>query len=445
MNKREQKAMLIWFFLTIVIFILLIVTIIFYIYPNLLNIEEKKEVLNWSKNNSISLINKYDTLVQKGLSYNEFGSWIIEYKNDKEIEKLLLDPSFTKAVKEIDQNFYNEVLSFSWTSKWNFLTFIKKKNQDLIKILQTDEFKKQVWEINSILPLYSLYVDLEKENSLSDLKFINYINSLFNKYDFILKSDIWIKDIVPIEGTDIYYIPLEVDVRAMKGKLLQFIDYISKTWIITYDDLWQIKIKKNLYSINKNKIDQLSELYSIELDEYINDTWKAEKIRRINESLDEFLKNTRQDYDFVNVHLNLRFYVKWISRDKIIKDINKIIWSITKEIVFDAKWNIKRDKKTGEIEYKQVEYNYNNLKKLAQQLKSNRYVNKNKLYFTKVSRIYEKLNDQNLIKDISNIKKDIRKTENLNWIYQKVLKYKMIFKEFYKQLSEIENNIKQEN
>lgn len=434
MKHREKQSIIIWFFSALFIFISFLVISFIYVYPNILDIENNKKLL-------IEKINKYKIFNEKWVDFNGFKNLIWHYSNtdDKTLNELLDSWYFKKSLKNIDENFYNHAV-YNWdydsfNSEKNILDYLDDNLKWLDWIKKSDSFNKKIWKLSSVLPTYSNYIELDSSKSLTDLKFISYIEKLLNSFYLKTTSSIWIKDILAVENKminkedNIYYIPLDLELTWTKINILKFLDYIKNTWNVDF--------KENDFSFKNNKwaTDQLSEVDSFNIKEYIDNSYIQRTLS--DSSLETFLSDTKQDNDIIKANISLKFYINSIWKDKIIDKINSIIWDNTKEIIVDDNWNYIKDPETWEYEYFLIKYNFNNLLNNVKRLKSNTKLAKNNYYKTKVSDIFMYLNNKDLKKDFSTIKKEISKTKDLNTIYKKVIKYKNIFTKLDKEIYNI--------
>jgi len=438
MRQVEKQSIIIWFVAALFIFISLLIIFFIYIYPNIIIIEENK------KNLSAQFI-KYNTMVEKWLNFEDFNNLNKTFVNSDDITlKELLNSDYYKNIsKKIDTNFYN--LSVYWrgssyelfkTDK-KFIDYLNDNLNLLEETIKSDSFNNKVSDVSSVLPKYSNYIDLNTDKSLTDLKFISYVEKLLNSFYLKTTSSIWIKDILSVNTTNntnnkldsIYYIPLDLEITWTKLDTLNFLEYIKNTW--------NVEFKENdfVFSDKKWSTSQLSEVQSFIIKDYIDNSYTQRTY--INDSIKEFLINTKQSDDIIKSQISINFYISSIEKDKIISKIDNVIWNNNKEILINKNWEYIKDEKTWEYKYKLISYNYTNLLNLVKKLNSNSNLNKNSYYKSKVNDIYLYLNNNDLKKDFQVINKEVVNADDLNSVYSKVMKYKEIFKKIDKELYSI--------
>jgi len=420
MNKREKKSIIIWLALAIVIFIWFTIIILTYIFPWINEIEKQKQLYK----TRVQLLNNLEKL---WFSFDEYKSYQKEHKDNTEF---LANDSYNRMIKNLDDNFYKDTLSWAINSNNLFMNKLQEINNNILLKKQSWDYKRKKESLSKILPKYSPYTNTK--DFLSDLKFINYLENLLNKYSITTNSEIWIKNLVLEKNTkNIYYIPIYLEVLATKWNILKFLNEIKLSWSVSFKD--------NEIKINNNN--QLSEVEQLFFKDYIS---IPNKSKNKTEWLYEFLDRTNQSWDYIKAKITLKFYVNWVWKDFIIKEINKIVGNIKTEILYDKDWKILKDE-NWKIKRKLVNYNYYNLLYIVKKLNSNPEINKNNYLKNKLLTIYNYLNDDNLKKDLKNIKKEMIKSKNLDPIYKKALKYKEIFSKLDKELYEIVKSADLEN
>ena len=441
MNNRENKSVIIWASLSLIVFLSFSFIIINYIYPNILNIEKDKEIF-------LEKLNSYDTLDQKWFDINDFkklntfywSSKKIQGKDtykDKELYELLNNDFYKKVYDEIDDSFYNNSL-YDWSysdfsnSEGNFENYLSELDKRLGELKDSENFNDKKGNISIVLPKYSSFTEFNSEESLTDLEFINNIEWLLKRFNIKTTSSIWIKNLVSVdsdvisEDDHIYYIPLDLDVVWSKIWIINFIEYLKKSWSVAFDN--------NDFNFNESNwlISQLAEVSSFSIDKYIDSS--LDKRFWNNESLIRFLNNTGQYNDIIKANLSLKFYISWIWSEKIISEINSIIWDNISKTKQDQYWNFIKNEETWEYEQELLHYNYSNISRVVKKLNWNKEVKKNAYYSKKVNNIFLYLNNTKLKKDFVEIKKELKKTQDLDSIYLRVLEYKDIFSKIDKEV-----------
>jgi hypothetical protein len=456
MKNREKKSIIIWFLLTLFIFISFIALIYIYIYPSILIIEAEKKILG--KN-----ITKLRTLKEKWFNFKDFkdlnstysSKWTTGETNkkrykDEELYEKLNEQFYKKIYATLSEAFYDNSIY-----NWNYKNFILSKSNStfqyylnniikrLEQIKQSEKFNNRKWNLSVVLPKYSNYIELDSSKNLTDLKFINFVENLLKRFNLKTTSLIGIKDILSVNNNiitikdNIYYIPLKLDITWTKLGILNFLEYVKSSWSIEFSE-------NGFKFLNKNwEISQLIEVNRFEIKEYIDSGLK--KRTSIDTDLKNFLSQTWQNNDILEAKIDLNFYINSISSEKITNKVNNIIWNNITELMFDQYGKILKDKKWKDRN-KIIRYNYYNILKIVKKLKSNIILQKNWYYNKKVNNIFLYLNNKNLKKDIDSIKKELKKSKKINSIYAKALKYKEIFSKLDREIYMIVKslNIKKE-
>jgi hypothetical protein len=179
-NKAFQKGIFQGFIFNIIIFILFLFIWLNYLYPEYDEIEDKKNKL-------IEIEEKYDDLKTKWLNYVDFTKL-----HNSLWKKIWLDKNIylTNVLKEFTKDDYEKnFINYKW---WVYEKFIEIKKKE-IKIEKNKLEESGVSDnIKNILPYYTDDSSLS-EDSLTDFKFINYIERLLNNFrlDYTNRIGIW--------------------------------------------------------------------------------------------------------------------------------------------------------------------------------------------------------------------------------------------------------------
>ena len=323
-TKREQNSLIIGFTLNIIVFVLFIVWFILYIYPSFLEVEAKKSEVS-------NIINTLNRVKKDGINFTEFN---LARKDLSPVS----DTYLKKLVLKTDKNFFEENLTNTWSE--DYLTFIEKLEQKLkINSLVFDEKQKKV---DVILPLYSNKITLEDNYTLTDFKFVNYIERILQTFSLTYNNKIWIGELISIDSSSdsntpknkndlsskIFYIPIKLNIVWNKSDILNFLHYFEKVGSIEIGsgdiDIYNDKFIKKWSKLVRLEWDKFSKGYNI----YFNQLWDIEyikfkdyidssyKSREENESFVEFIERTQRDKK-LKMEIWLRFYVKWLPDYKI--------------------------------------------------------------------------------------------------------------------------------
>lgn len=343
-SKREENAIIIHFSFYFILTSVLIIFTFFSIYPKIKQIEADKST-------SKQIIEKINRIEKFWLSFKEFNSFSNTWNNSRIIKEIIksMTPEFYKAnlVNDTDEN---------------YTLFLDKKNKELNSEENIELIYNKNKNINKILPWYSDESINFWELTLTDYKFVNYVESLIESFNLTTNSPIGINKLVLLKdfvvsdkwdwklGSNIFYIPLNLSLNGNKWSLIKFLYFIENVWNIKIEDgdiiindnyrfLGKNWIKKVLiwdkfssdYNIFKN---QMIDIDKISISEYIDNSY----ISRGNTEFKKYIIKDQwlEDYD---IKVNLKFYVKWLPTYKIEEYITwilakhkKVMWLISKEL-----------------------------------------------------------------------------------------------------------------
>lgn len=299
------------------------------------------EELKTNKETLIEKNNIRDGLVSEGISYSEFKkqlSWVAN-KNDY----------WFKILAQIDEDFYDTNIK-NWTID-SFDVFFTDKEKQILERESSDEIKSRSNKIDKIIPYYVDGIDILDNNTIdsklinyviTDFEFINYVEKLLETFSLTTEDPIWINRVEKVvDWTDgsnsldssIFYIPLSLTLEWSKKNTLDFLEYLENIWNIEIDDN---KDELSVYSDKKFRRvflwDRYSEDYNIFEKQMISIEWV-----KFEEYLDRSVKNRWVDEDFIKFidieqgrekiafTVDLRFYVRWISKLQIETKINSVI------------------------------------------------------------------------------------------------------------------------
>ncbi len=403
-NERHIQAYYSSIILETIFLLLFIITIYYIITPWYDEYKNNEEKL-WTQ------ILEYEKIQKSWLSFSDFSTSV-------EI------PSIKKILGKIGEKFFTDNLSnLSNKSYLEFLQEKEKKNNDLNK---SSIMKERNDKISKILPSYQEWISVD--GNMTDLEFVNYVENILRSFRLITNSNIWIDSVVLDDkekgsnkvtdsiSSQIFYIPLKLEVEWAKSDILDFIyflqnvgkiDSINENNIIIYKD--QV-INKNLWKFNGNNIyeNKLVNIESIELKEYIDTSSIIRSSREKNSWiwLLQFIRNGTEKDQSYSVNLSLKFYVKGLPSYKVEEFIKKIIYGVN---IKDGKYEWFNDilKKTQE-----------NLK-MIQSKKSNT-IPSDILYSLKAIETY--LLD--LQPEVKKLEVAIKESKNIWWVYKNAYKIK---------------------
>jgi len=338
LNKAQKSAIISSLTLNLIFFIWFIWSIIYYLYPNYLEVNANKEKL-------IEQIDKYNKLEKKGMSF-------VDFRSSSAIKEVWI----SHIIQDIDQDFFN--LNFENNTSDNYIKFLDKKQIEINKIKESDILIERDKTISRVLPFYSQWILTDW--SVSDLWFINYLENLFRSFNLKSNDPIWITDIIPYSeyedinnnslSSNLFYIPLNFTLEWRKSDILDFIYYIQNIAVIkeiTEDDNIvfysdnllnrNINLSKNLQNNNIYE-SRIMEITSLKLREYI-DSWLD--FRRENEKtvqgLINFIRNDNiQNKESYIIDIWINFYLRWLPS----YELNSYISNI-EERFYEISWKVR--------------------------------------------------------------------------------------------------------
>lgn len=329
-SVREKNSIVIWFVFYFILLFSLILFISLYTIGTINEIEEKKD-------DTKVLYNEIVKIKTNWLSYGEFKKITSSTPWSKESDEVL---------KNITSDFYSSHLMN--TDSQSFELFIKAKTNELNSEENTNLINENEEQIVNILPTYSDSNISIWDNSLTDFEFINYIESIFDSFNLSTRASIGIWNVIILDeyivsGTDggsldsnIYSIPLNLNLVWTKTNIIDFLYFVEKVWTIDVKNNeifinteseflsknWFAKILSGDRYTTDYKIfeNQIIDIDSVSMPSYIDSSYNS----RNDMGFIEFIK-TKQGNDDYEIKVNLLFYVKWLPKYKVLNSINTVI------------------------------------------------------------------------------------------------------------------------
>lgn len=392
-QKREENIIMIHFAFYFVLTIGLLVYLFISILPQILVIEDTKK-------STKELYNSLTRIEKSWLTFDEFKSLNNVWSNSVVVNEIL---------KSMTWDFYTANLVN--TKSANYKEFLNNK----VKDLNSDENKKiaqeKINKISKVLPPYSdTSIDFSPY-ALTDYKFVNYVESIIESFNFTTNNSIWITKLSLVGDyaistgksdsleSNIYYIPLNLVLNWTKSSVIDFLYFIENVWNISVDKN-DININNNYWFLSKNSIKkilewdkltadynifehQIVDIDKITFSEYIDSSY----LSRGDTSFRDFIIKTQWNDKF-EINVNLMFYVKWQPTYKIVEDITSILDKYQKTIWLVNKWL--SDPKTEWL---------------------------NRINLTKYNETIKLFNDE-----VNNMRKSLVKKENLEELYSRAVK-----------------------
>lgn len=417
-KKVNKNSVIISTSFSVLFFVILVIFSLFYVYWKIMEIEDLKQNLK-------TVVDDYNKKQKEWIEFGEFKSMISKsnYSNSSLNEALKSDYTMS-LLSQVDQAFYNYQFK-NTSSSWSILNykdytsyedFLDAEKLDIEEKWAKEDFQEQEDLISTILPMYADRSEFYTETSLTNFKFINYIERLLRLYWLKTKSPIWITNVVAVENnensdlentkqetssidSDIYYIPLRLDLSWRKDYILKFLEDAANMGDISYKD-WKI-------IVNNSK--QIVEISDLSMKDYIDSSIKN------NSNYDNLVDiiNNEQANELFEITVELRFYVVWISSLKLKEEIWKIIWWDEQEWYYEKLLNY-----TNEL-----------IKKANIDTKiKNDISDINKTLLT-------------LWKEIKLLQAKYKKSDDLESVFNEAQKYKLIFDSIDAKLLNISNKL----
>ncbi len=343
MNKREKTAIISKIAINTWLIIWYIVLFNIFIFPSLSEIKTIKEEV-------LKIYQAYEKLSKNWIDFADFKVNSDVQKN-KKLANLL--PNITSEFYKA--NYYN-------TSNETFEKFLEKKEEEVLKVRKTNIAEIRESLLSQVLPKYSEAYSVEWAST--DLEFVNYIETFLNRFNIVTNASLWVNELIPLNPinywvdnknskkqnfeSDLFYIPMDLDLKWTKEDILKFIYYISNIDIINWDvntkndlhtifykddfvqrDLtWiaYVKEENNTKTMPNKFIARMMDIQSIEIPEYFDKSWvvRDTKQKQVTDYIN-FLINDKKDADTeYEIKVSLHFYVRWVSQSVIKTDIQKI-------------------------------------------------------------------------------------------------------------------------
>lgn len=404
-TKREENGIIIHLVFYFLLTIWLIFFVITSLIPEVLRIEQDKIATK-------EIYSNLERVQKTWLNFAEFT----KLSNSSEKDKII-----TEILKNMTEDFYKENL-INNTDK-SYSEFLNTKKEELSSQENIDIMDGQMKQISAILPTYTVpTIDLWDE-SLTDYKFVNYVESIIETFGLSTNSTIGINKIKLVEeyastntswdslDSNIFYIPLNLVIKGEKSGIIDFLYFIENVWKITADNN-EIILNEDYWFLSKNwrktvlewekyvpeyniLEHQIIDIEKITMENYIDSSY----LDRGESDFKEFIVNNQWNEDF-EISINLMFYVKGQPAYKTEEYINSIFQKHIETI-----WLISNALKDTTLEESLR-------RKLTQQNLS--------------------LNQMN--KEIMSIKKELVKKEKLDELYKKALALNEIIDPIFKSL-----------
>lgn len=330
-QKREENTIIIHFAFYFVLTIWLLAYLFLSILPQLLSIEDTKK--------STKEVYTDLTRIEKSwLTFDEFKSLNNVWSNTVVVNEILKGMTwdfFTNNLVNTKYNTYKE--------------FLDKNTADLNSNENKKLSQEKIDRISRVLPPYTDNSIDFSNYALTDYKFVNYVESIIESFNFNTSNSIWISKLSLLDDyaistwngwdaleANIYYIPLNLVLQWTKSSVIEFLYFIENVGNISVDKN-NININNNYWFLSKNWVkkvlewDKLTSSYNIfehqiiDIDKItFNDYIDSSYLSRGDTNFKDFIIKTQWN-DKYEINLNLLFYVKWQPSYKLVEQINSIL------------------------------------------------------------------------------------------------------------------------
>lgn len=344
--------------MNIYILIILMVFSWAYMYPKYLDYKNVKS-------DFLDVYNDYIEVRDEGLSFQGFKKAFADspslvtkmsWSNVNELKKLYQDTYNSRVVKEIKEDFYNELFN---NKTWNrYLVYLESKKKAVEEQGITQKTKESEESIWKILPVYVSNVNMVDEDlkaySFDDAMFVDYIHSMIKSFGLTLDSWVSFDKLKEVNSSNIlewnkkwdvssgiYEFSVSLDVIWNKKRVLDFISYIENVWRINFIN-WEIQTFEpaadidsypDIFIWEKNKYENpIIEISNIYFDKYADTYYNKDNVR--DESIDfrEYVSKTAWKEKFTAT-IDVKFFVRWIPKHKkeeLIKEMEDSLWELNK-------------------------------------------------------------------------------------------------------------------
>lgn len=405
-SKRQENSIIIHFVLYFILVVVLVVYAISTLYPKIVVIEN-------DKTSALSTFENYKKIEREGISMEDFKS-LVGGNQTKVLEEIIASMS---------DGFFDENLHNKWSETYE--TFLSNKTKELNAAESDDLLTENNAKVLTVLPLYSEEsIDLW-EFSLTDYKFVNYVESIVESFNFSTNSSIGIWKINLLEDfavgntkwesldSNIYYIPLTLILKGTKESIIDFLYFVENVWGISVDDN-KIMINDDQEFLEKNGIPkvlewekiskdynifnhQIVDIKKLEMQEYIDSSYTS----RGEEEFIKFLLSSQGNEKF-EIKVDLMFYVKGQPAYKIEEYILSVMWKHK-----ETQWLVAKELKREDL----------------------RRIDEIRLKKSEVTL-------QQLSKELNLMRKELSKKENLEELFKKAIKYDELINPIYTSLKQ---------
>ena len=316
LNKRIKSSLIQTFIFNVILLIMAVVFAVFVLWPSFLEIQEKKTALS-------AEYDRVNSMDKNGIEFQDFKA----LSNTAELSGYLKEIIKTTSADFYERNFKNK------NAEQNFESFISQKETAVLAEKKASLLQDKTEIVDTLLPIY---VTNDWEEWMTDFEFINYVESLLYSFNLISRNSIWVWELKRVDDSDItkthldsnmFYIPLELQITWQKWDIIDFIHYFENVWSIGISEgnpeIYTDKAlsKKLVWSGDADNIykNQLSDIQRLSMDAYIDASSDVSRW-----SLSDFVKTTQNRQRF-SAGLELRFYVQWLPDYKIQNYVQSVV------------------------------------------------------------------------------------------------------------------------
>lgn len=338
----------------IILFIFIWVYFIF-ISWELSAIKSQKDVLRTE-------ITSFKNMETKWLTYQEVLAKIPAEQSDL---KQLFEQSWPQVFKQTFEN----------TTWEKYLDFLSKKEAEILEFSNDNSIAQRDRKLSIALPFYWEWVESvisgtgesqkSQEVRLTDLGYINYVERLMRSFGLVTNSPISLWNAVLVDeqvlndtesslSSQIFYLPLTLDIEGRKSDVVDFLHFIQHVWNISIvnkgDNFQDIEfhkddiVKKRIswssntqpYNIYENMIANVQNIsFQNFIDASTSQTALRSESSRTTNWFVNFIKTSSNANQAFKVQVDLRFYVRGLpayKKDSYVLSLVDDFEKVTKEV-----------------------------------------------------------------------------------------------------------------
>lgn len=339
MDRRQKKEIFAKIWINAFLLLLFWLLANFLIVPWIKKIDLQKQDLK-------KIYEEFIQLEKTWLTFEEFKNLDI-VKDDARFKNIL--PNLQKDF--YDSNYINNTDEFK-----NFEAFLQDKEKDVSKVKNSNLVESRESVLSAMLPKFTQAYSVN--GASTDLDFVNYIETIFSKFNIEFEWEISLEELLPVGWSDdlkswtktisnnLFYIPLELKIIWKKSDIINFLYFISNVNIIDKDlnsenDLSEafyddgLFDRMNLGGISYNTVDletpnkyitRMMSIESIKISDYFDQSSEKRNVEE-DSVLDyiSFLNSDDKDkFEEYELELTINMYSRWLGEYTIRNELDSI-------------------------------------------------------------------------------------------------------------------------